>query len=87
MVMNFVFSCFPDIENADDIPVRHLARKDQLLFEALQNLRMIRHLGPDDFERDFPLQLEVSSLVDGAHAAFAEQLQKFITSAKQIANH
>ncbi len=80
------FSCFPDIENADDIPVRHLARKDQLLFETLQNLRMIRHLGSDYFESDLSLQFPVSSFVDGAHAAFAEQIEKFITFAKQSAN-
>ena len=79
-------SRFSDIENADDIPVRDLARKNQLLLEALQDLRMLRHFGPDYFERDLSLQFHVSSLVDRAHAAFTEQLQKFITSAEQIAN-
>jgi hypothetical protein len=47
---------------------------------------MIRHLGSNYFERDLPIQFHISSLVDGAHAAFAEQFEKFITSGKQIAN-
>src|ERR1035438_3806839 len=73
---------FPDIENADDIPVSDLAREDQLLLETLQNLRMFSHLRLDHFERDHSLQLYVPSLVDSAHAAFAEQLKDFIASAK-----
>src|ERR1039457_6643925 len=77
---------FPDIENADDIPVSDLAREDQLLFEALQNFRVLSHFRLDHFERDLSLKLDVSSLVNSAHATFAKQLQNFIASAQQITN-
>ena len=79
------FPGFANIEDADDVAVRHLAREDQLLLEALQDLRVIGQFRLDYLERNFSPQFDVSSLVYGAHAAFAEQFQKFITVAKQIA--
>ena len=82
--MNLVLPGFANIENADDVAVRHLAREDQLLLEALQNFRVIGQFRLDHFERNFSLQLNVSGLIDGAHAAFPKQFQKFITAAKQI---
>ncbi len=79
-------SRFADIENADDVPVRHLTCKDQLLLEALQYLGMLRQLRLDHLERDITLKLCVSGLVYGAHSAFTEQFQQFISPAKQISN-
>src|SRR6202043_691508 len=35
------FLCFAEVEDADDIPVADLTRKDQLLFEALQDLTIV----------------------------------------------
>ena len=79
------FPGFANIENADYVAVRHLAREDQLLLKTLQNLRVIGQFRLDYFERNFSPQFDVSSLVYGAHAAFAEQFQKLITLDKQIA--
>ncbi len=59
---------------------------DQLLFESLQNLRMIRQLGLDHFDRDLTLQLQVAGLVNGAHAAFTKQGEQLIPPAEQSAN-
>src|ERR1700745_3076373 len=55
----FDFLGFAEIEDADDVPVADLARQDQFLFEALQNLTIAGQLRPNDFERDLPLQLQV----------------------------
>ena len=73
---------FPKIEDADDVPVSNLARKDQLLLEAQQNFRIIGQLGLDDFERDLSLQLDISRFVNCPHAAFAEDFDDFVAVRK-----
>src|SRR5437867_8472567 len=64
-----------NIENPNDISVRHLPRKDQLLLETLENRRSIHQLGLNDLDRDKTVQFAVFRLVDGAHRALAQDFQ------------
>ena len=58
---------------AEDVLLRDLAGQQELLFEALHGLRIGGQLGTDEFEGDGAAEFVVVGLVDGAHAAFAEQ--------------
>ena len=60
-------------------------REDQLLLEALDDGRVAGILAADDLESDDAIQLDVARLVDGAHAAFAEQREDFIALAENVA--
>jgi hypothetical protein len=68
---------FADIEDADDVLVGDLPRQQQLLREALNDLRMFRQIGPDALESDYAVNVAVMCLVDSAHAAHAEDLKNF----------
>ena len=78
---------FSQIENADHVLVRHLARQDQLLLEAPQHLLLIGQLRTDHLERHDAIQLAVARLVDRSHAALAQQLEDFVAPAQHAPGH
>ena len=61
-----------------------LSGEDQFLLKSLKNLAIGGEVGPDDFERDQAIDLDVFCLVDGSHAAFAQFFQDFITRAEKL---
>ncbi len=66
-----------EVVNADDVLVRDLTREQQLVFEAalqrFRGLRVRRRLGPDHLQRHGDFERLIPRLIDGAHAADAEQ--------------
>src|SRR5262249_44277721 len=62
---------FAQIENADHVAVRYLARQDELLLEALQNFRQSGQFGTDHFESHQAVEFTVAGFVYGAHAALS----------------
>ncbi len=63
------------VEGGDDVRVLQLRRRPHLLLEALHAGRVVDQGWIDDLERDQALHPPVFRLVDGAHAALAEQGQ------------
>lgn len=76
--------CRPEIENANDVPMRDLPREDQLLFEALQDLRIARQLGAYDLDGNQAVEFLASCPINRAHAALAKQLQNLVAVAARI---
>src|SRR5712692_3466944 len=74
---------FAKIENADDIAVGDLARKDQFLLEALKYFRLPGQFRTDYFNRHHAVELAVTSLVNSTHAAFAKNFDEFVAVAEQ----
>ena len=66
-----------EVVNADDVLVRDLPREQQLLLEAaldlVRRVAVLRDLRADDLQRDGDVEFGVPRLIDGAHAADAEQ--------------
>ena len=62
-----------EIVDAHDVRARHLAREQQFLAEALERVGTAGELGPQQFQRDVDIELDVVRLIDDAHAAHAEQ--------------
>src|SRR5262245_27767148 len=56
----------------------NLAGEDELLLEALENVRSAALLGADRLQGDGTIELEVEGFVDAAHPAFAELLENLI---------
>ncbi len=79
-----------DVVDADDVLVGDLAGEQQLLLEPLlehpRRARVGGHFGADHLERHRHAQLFVPRLVDGAHAAGAEQLDDVIAVAEVLAD-
>ena len=77
-----------ELVNADDVLVRDLARQQELLLEAALEHRGRRgvrgHFRPDHLERDDDAELGVPRLVDGPHAADAEQADDVIAGAEWL---
>ena len=69
---------FTKIEDANDVAVRNLSCKHQLLLESLQNFRIAGEFRPDDFQRDQAIEFVVSRFVNCAHSAFAQQIQDLV---------
>jgi hypothetical protein len=59
-------------------PVSHLAGEDEFLLESLENFRTGGQLGPDYLRGYDPVQFDVSSLINGAHAAFTQDLDDLV---------
>jgi len=78
-----------EIVDADDVLVRDLARKQQLALEASLDGARGRgiggHLRLDDLDGDRDAQLGVPGLIDGAHAADAEQLDDVVARSEGLA--
>ena len=51
---------------------------------SVRRVRIARRLGPNDLHRDRDLELLVPRLIDGAHAADAEQLDDVISRAETL---
>ena len=68
-----------EVVNADDVLVRDLARQHELALEArlelLRRRRVRLRAGANHLDRDGDAELVIERLIDGAHAADAEQLQ------------
>ena len=79
-----------EIVDADDVLVGDLAGEQQLALEALlERLRPPpgrRGIGPDDLDRDRDLEHLVPGLIDGAHAADAEQPDDVVAGAEILAD-
>src|SRR5262249_3815730 len=60
---------FAEIENAHDILMRHLTRQDEFLFEARQDLGLIRQFRPNYLNGNHAVHFAVPGLVDSAHPA------------------
>ena len=73
---------FAEIENADDVLVRYLTGQDQFLFEAREDLGLIRQFRTNYFKRNHAVHFAVAGLVDSAHAALAQCLNDFVALAK-----
>ena len=78
-----------EVVNADDVLVGDLAREHELALEALLELLRggrIRLRGrADHLDRDRDAELVIERLVDGAHAAGAEQLDDRVARADLLA--
>ena len=62
-----------EIEDAQDVGVRHAARELDLALEALEDLGVLGDVRPDELQRDVAVQALVVHEVDGAHSAHAEE--------------
>jgi hypothetical protein len=62
------FSCYPGIEEAEDVGVLQPGGEFDFLEKAVGPQRT-GDLGPEDLECDPPLVLEVAGEIDGGHAA------------------
>src|SRR5215469_8460933 len=76
---------FPEVENPDDVAIRDLPGKNQFLFEALQNIRIIGHFRADYLQGNCASELPVYGLVDGAHAPFPQDLHDLVAVAQNLA--
>src|ERR1700678_3932405 len=76
---------FPEIVDTHHIAVGDLGSEDQLLLEAVQDGAIAGQVGTNHLERDHAAQLHIPRFVNGAHAAFAQQAQHFITLSQQLA--
>ena len=78
-----------DVVNADDVLVRDLPREHELALEAKFEIARRRRVrlrgGPDHLDGDADAQLVIERLVDGAHAAGAEQFEDRVARADLIA--
>ncbi len=76
-----------EVEDADHVLVRHLAREHELLLEARERLGAFRGVEPDRLERDQLVELAVARLVDAAHAALAEDRHDLVAVAEDGSEH
>ena len=76
---------FAEVVDADDVAVRDLGGEDELLLEALNDGGVAGVFAADGLERNDAIQLDVARLVDGSHAALAEQREDFIALAEDVA--
>ena len=76
---------FAQVVNANYIFMRDIARKNQFLFETLQDGRIGGQFGANYFERDQSVEFAVTRLVDSAHATLSEHAQDLVTSTKNNA--
>ena len=78
------------VVNAHDVAMRHLAGEQQLLlepaFDLLRGRRVPGHLGADDLHRHHHRELGVPRLIDGAHAADAQQAYDDVADAELLAD-
>ena len=78
-----------EVVNADDVLVRDLARQHELALEA--GFELLRHrlvglrAGPNHLDRHRDAELVIERLIDGAHAADAEQLEDRVARADLLA--
>jgi hypothetical protein len=63
-----------------------LSGDNELLLESVENFRALGEFRPDHLHGDETLQFQVANLVDGAHSAFAELLQDFVTVREHASN-
>src|SRR6185369_3364135 len=79
---------FPEVVNSHDILVSDLARKDELLLEPALHFSSCRGIArsfrANDFQRHRVSELRVPDLVDGAHAADAENLKDKVARAERL---
>ena len=68
----------PEVEDPDDVGVRDLARRDQLVLEPFEDLPVPGEVAADDLDRHESVDLAVSRLVDGPHPPLAEQCQDLV---------
>ena len=73
------------VENANDISMCHLARQDEFLLEATENLRMTGEFRTDHLDGDGAIHFAVPRLIHGSHAAFAEDLQNLVAAGEDVA--
>src|SRR5262249_38139543 len=66
------FAC-TEVVDANHIAVHNLMGEQELLLETRQNGGIRSQLRTDQLKRNKTVELAISSLVDRAHAAFAEQ--------------
>src|SRR4029077_11130650 len=76
---------FGEVVNANYILVGYLVRQEKFLFEARQDGGTCGQFWANQFESYEAVQFSISGFVHRAHAAFAEQLQNFVTSSEDIA--
>src|SRR5207244_7637506 len=76
----------PDVVDADDVLVRHLAGEEQFLLQPVLGLgrRAFLRIGANHLQRDRDAELGIPRLVDGAHAADAEQLDDVIPRTNRL---
>src|SRR5262249_14791589 len=72
--------CLSEVEDANDVLVGDLARKDQLLLEAAQDLGVFREFPAYEFDGNNSIQFGVARLVDRAHATSTEQLEYLVAA-------
>jgi hypothetical protein len=63
-----------DVEDPHHVPVGHLSGENDLLLEALQDIRVVSQVRPDDLEGHHAVELQISRSVHRPHAAEADQL-------------
>ena len=89
IVMYLMPSISPEIVNADHVLVRDLAGEEQLVLEALFRSRQ-RRAAPavraNHLQRDRDAELRIPGLIDGAHAADAEDPDDVIARAERLAD-
>jgi hypothetical protein len=76
---------FGEIVDSDDIPVGNLVGRQQLLFESRQDGGVRGEVRTNQFKRYESIQFAVRSFVNGAHSAFAQQLEDFVAAAYNVA--
>src|SRR5438105_769260 len=78
-----------EVVNADDVLVRDLPGEHQFALEAALDVgargRIGHDLGTDHFDRDRDAKLRVPRVIDGAHAADAEEPDDVIARAERLA--
>ena len=79
-----------EIVNADDVPVRDLPREQQLALETAldfgRRLWIGHHLRANDLEGNRHRKLRIPGLIDGAHAADAQQPDDVISTTEALPN-
>ncbi len=66
--------------------MRDLSGDNEFLLESVENFRALGERRADHFHGHETVQFAVTNLVDGAHSAFAELLQDFVTVREHASN-
>ena len=69
-----------EVVNGDDVAVRQLRGGARLAEEAIPQLGLRMELRGNDLDRNDPGEQGIERLVDGPHAALAEQLGDFVSA-------
>src|SRR5207237_2427158 len=73
---------FRQVVNADNVPMRHLTRENQLLLETFDNGGTVGQIRADHLECHDLIYFTVFSLVDGSHTSPTKEFKNLIAQAK-----